>query len=114
MVACAGLLLVVAIWGLAACTKIEAVLIGIPIMTPNPAPAGTWVKVTVQLVDKAGCGQASINVNYNGATRPSHLASLGGTYTDSVFASLSDSNVQATGTCGGAVQTQTGTLTVTP
>lgn len=97
-----------------ACTKIESVLIGVPVLVPNPATAGTWVRVTVALIDKAGCGQASISVNYNNADRPVHLVSVGGTYTDSIFASLTASNIKATGICGDAIQTQSNALTVTP
>lgn len=108
----AGVVALMAI--LASCSKIESVLIGTPIMLPNPATVGTWVRVTVQLLEKVGCGQAAISVNYNSVTRPTHLVGAGGVYTDSVFASLSDTNVQAVGTCGGAIQTQTGSLSVTP
>ena len=114
LTALAGLASIAFVPIVASCSKIEVVLVGTPILVPNPATAGTWVRVTVQLVDKAGCGQASMSVNYNGATRPTKLVSTGGTYMDSVFASLAAANVQAIGTCGGAIQSQTAVLTVTP
>ena len=95
-------------------TKIEVVTIGSPIMSPSVATAGQRVRVQVQLIDKAGCNTATISVAYNGSTISSKQVGLGGQYSDSLTAVLGQRFVQATGTCGQAIQTRADSFVVNP
>lgn len=95
-------------------SKIQIVTIGLPVMTPFMATAGQKVQVMVQLLDKAGCGTATISANYNGAVISSKQVGAGAFYSDTLVAVLGQRFVQATGTCGDAIQTRTDSFVVNP
>lgn len=97
---------------LTACvTKSNVVLIGTPMITPNPVPVGTKFTILVGVIDAIGCPQASIKVTYNGNTVSTKNVAIAGQYKDSVTA-LSSGTVSATGTCGSAIQVSNELVTV--
>lgn len=95
-------------------TNIQVVQIGLPVMSPFVATAGQKVRVQIQLIDKAGCNTASLSATYNGAVVSTKQVAAGAVYSDSLTAVLGQKFVQATGTCGDAIQTRTDSFVVNP
>lgn len=97
---------------LAACvTKSNVVLIGTPIIAPNPVPVGTKFTINVGLIDALGCDKATIAVTYNGAAVSTKLVARGAQYKDSTTA-IASGTISARGTCGSSEQVTNELVTV--
>jgi hypothetical protein len=107
----AAFALVAVLAGASCATKSNVVLIGTPVIAPNPVPVGTKMTINVGLIDALGCDQATIAVTYNGAAVSTKLVSRAGQYRDSTTA-IASGTVSARGTCGSAIQVTNELVTV--
>ncbi|MBI3790736.1 MAG: hypothetical protein HY275_07635 [Gemmatimonadetes bacterium] len=106
-----ALLLAAVLAGVGCATKSNVVLIGTPVITPNPVPVGTKMTINVGLIDALGCDKATIAVTYNGAAVSTKLVARGAQYADSTTA-IASGTISATGTCGSAIQVTNELVTV--
>jgi hypothetical protein len=101
----------VAVLAAACVTKSNVVLIGTPVISPNPVSVGQKFGIVVGVIDAVGCDRATIAVTYNGVAVSTRQVARAAQYKDSTVA-VASGTVSATGTCGSATQVSNELVTV--